>query len=50
VLTLSAAGRHDLDDDEWSVLEPLLPRGKEPGRPPKWASRAITGSAGPGAG
>ena len=39
--TLSAAGRHDLGDAEWSVLEPLLPRGKKAGRPPKWAKRQL---------
>ncbi len=33
--TLPAAGRHDLGDDEWRVLEPLLPEGKRPGRPPR---------------
>lgn len=30
--TLSAAWRHDLADDEWRVLEPLLPKGQKPGR------------------
>ena len=39
--TLLAAGRHDLADSEWSVLEPLLPRGKKAGRPPKWARRQL---------
>ena len=39
--TLSAAGRHDLADDQWIVLEPLLPRGKRPGRPPKWGRRQL---------
>jgi transposase len=28
-------------DDQWSVLEPLLPRGKKAGRPPKWSSRQL---------
>ncbi|HEU5386207.1 MAG TPA: IS5 family transposase [Streptosporangiaceae bacterium] len=41
MLTLPVAGRHDLDDDQWIVLEPLLPRGKKPGRPPKWARRQL---------
>jgi transposase len=41
VPTLLAAGRHDLADCEWSVLEPLLPRGKRAGRPPKWARRQL---------
>ena len=45
--TLLAAGRHDLGDSEWCVLEPLLPRVKKAGRPPKWARRQlINGSAG----
>ncbi|WP_309571333.1 transposase, partial [Deinococcus sp.] len=26
----------DLTDDEWAVLEPLLPRPVHPGRPRKW--------------
>ena len=39
--TLLAARRHDLDNDEWSVLEHLLPRGKKAGRPPKWAKRQL---------
>lgn len=39
--TLSAARRHDLADDQWIVLEPLLPEGKKPGRPPKWARRQL---------
>jgi transposase len=38
---LLAAGRHDLADSEWCVLEPLLPRGKKAGRPPKWARRQL---------
>jgi transposase len=41
VPTLPAAGRHDLADREWSVLEPLLPAGRKPGRPPKWARRRL---------
>jgi transposase len=32
-------GRADLTDQQWAVLESLLPRGKKPGRPPKWSSR-----------
>lgn len=39
--TLSAAGRHDLADEEWRVLEPLLPRGRKAGRPPKHARRRL---------
>jgi transposase len=41
VPTLPAAGRHDLGDAEWKVLEPLLPRGKKPGRPPKYGRRQL---------
>jgi transposase len=41
VPTLLASGRHDLGDDEWSVLERLLPAGKKPGRPPRWARRQL---------
>jgi transposase len=41
VAALPAAGRHDLSDAEWKVLEPLLPRGKKPGRLPKWARRQL---------
>ena len=41
--TLSASGRHDLGDDEWIVLERLLPEGKKAGRPPKWARRQLIG-------
>ena len=40
---LLAAGRHDLADDEWRVLEALLPRGKKPGRPPRWSRRQLVG-------
>jgi transposase len=41
VPTLPAAGRHDLADREWNVLEPLLPAGKRPGRPPKHSRRRL---------
>jgi transposase len=30
------AARADLTDARWAVLEPLPPKGKKPGRPPKW--------------
>ncbi|MGV9254560.1 IS5 family transposase [Streptomyces sp. NPDC003697] len=33
--------RGDLTDAQWAVLEPLLPKGKRPGRPPKWAKRQL---------
>nr|WP_281259568.1 transposase [Streptomyces glaucescens] len=29
-------GRGDLTDEQWAVLEPLLPRGTRAGRPPIW--------------
>jgi transposase len=41
VPALPADGRHDLSDREWSVIEPLLPRGKKAGRPPKWPRRQL---------
>jgi transposase len=31
--------RFDLTDGQWSVLQPLLPRGKKLGRPPNWSKR-----------
>ena len=34
-------GRADLTDAQWAVLEPLLPRGVKPGRPPKWTKRQL---------
>ncbi|WP_371098661.1 IS5 family transposase [Streptomyces sanglieri] len=30
-------GRGDLTDEQWAVLEPLLPKGAKAGRPPVWA-------------
>ena len=39
--TVPASGRHDLGDDEWSLLESLLPAGKKAGRPPKWTKRQL---------
>jgi len=41
VPTVPASGRADLTDAQWAVLEPLLPRGTKPGRPPKWARRQL---------
>jgi transposase len=32
VATLAVTGRADLTDAQWAVLEPVLPRGKKPGR------------------
>jgi transposase len=31
----------DLTDAQWTVLEPLPPVGKKPGRPPKWTRRQL---------
>ena len=39
--TLAVTRRFDLDDGQWAVLEPLLPAGKRPGRPPMWARRQL---------
>ncbi|MFC9343909.1 transposase [Streptomyces sp. NPDC057020] len=34
-------GRGDLTDEQWAVLEPLLPRGPGAGRPPVWPRRQL---------
>ncbi|MFI7674131.1 IS5 family transposase [Actinophytocola sp. NPDC049390] len=39
--SLSSCARHDLTDAQWRVLEPLLPRAKRVGRPPKWSRRQL---------
>ncbi|MCP2353140.1 transposase [Nonomuraea thailandensis] len=39
--TLPVAGRADLTDAQWAVLEPLLPVGRKPGRPPTWTKRQL---------
>ncbi|MGD3111941.1 IS5 family transposase [Streptomyces sp. YGL11-2] len=33
--------REDLTDAQWAVLELLLPKGRKPGRPPKWTRRQL---------
>jgi transposase len=33
--------RGDLTDEQWAVLEPLLPRGNKLGRPPIWIRRRL---------
>ncbi|MFJ9683791.1 IS5 family transposase [Streptomyces sp. NPDC101194] len=33
--------RGDLTSSQWARLEPLLPRGKKPGRPPTWSRRQL---------
>lgn len=39
--SVPAAGRADLTDAQWAVLEPLLPVGVKSGRPPKWSKRQL---------
>lgn len=39
--TLAATGRADLTDAQWAALQPLLPVGRKPGRPPKSAKRQL---------
>ena len=34
-------GRGDLTNEQWSRLEPLLPKGKKSGRPPRWSKRQL---------
>ncbi|MFE2943933.1 transposase [Streptomyces sp. NPDC059255] len=34
-------GRGDLTNDQWARLEPLLPQGIKPGRPPVWTRRQL---------
>ncbi|WSN14926.1 IS5 family transposase [Micromonospora sp. NBC_01699] len=33
--------RHDLTDAQWAALEPVLPVGRRPGRPPTWTKRQL---------
>ena len=39
--TIAVTTRADLTDAQWAVLEPLLPKGRKPGRPPKWSKRQL---------
>ena len=39
--TIPVTRRFDLSDAQWAKLEPLLPKGKKPGRPPKWSKRQL---------
>ena len=39
--TVPVTGRADLTDAQWAVLEPLLPRGKKPGRRRKYPLRQL---------
>ncbi|WP_246018869.1 transposase [Saccharothrix australiensis] len=41
VAGVAAVGRADLTDAQWAVLQPLLPVGAKPGRPPKWSKRQL---------
>jgi transposase len=41
VASVAVTRRFDLTDTQWAVLEPLLPKGKKPGRPPKWSKRQL---------
>jgi transposase len=41
VPAVPVTGRAGLTDAQWAVLEPLLPRGKKPGRPPTWSRRQL---------
>ncbi|MET9425568.1 transposase [Streptomyces sp. NPDC006540] len=34
-------GRADFTDEQWAVLEPLLPKGIKAGRPPVWSRRQL---------
>ncbi|MFJ9598065.1 IS5 family transposase [Streptomyces virginiae] len=34
-------GQGDLTDEQWAVLEPLLPKGARSGRPPVWPRRQL---------
>jgi transposase len=34
-------GTGDLTDEQWARLEPLLPTGVKPGRPPVWSKRQL---------
>ena len=39
--SVAVTARFDLTDGQWAVLEPLLPTGQKPGRPPKWTKRQL---------
>jgi transposase len=41
VASVAVTRRFDLTDGQWAALEPLLPKGKKPGRPPKWSKRQL---------
>ncbi|MFJ9366392.1 IS5 family transposase [Nocardia sp. NPDC101769] len=39
--SVAVTRRADLTDAQWARLEPLLPRGRKAGRPPKWTKRQL---------
>ena len=39
--TIDAASRHDLTDEQWTLLEPLLPASSRRGRPRRWPLRNL---------
>src|SRR3954471_16006640 len=39
--TLPAGARHDLTDEQWAILAPLLPVGRKSGRPRRWTRRQL---------
>ena len=39
--SVAVTRRFDLTDGQWALLEPLLPKPKKPGRPPKWSKRQL---------
>ena len=39
--SVAVTRRFDLTDAQWAALAPLLPKGKKPGRPPKWDKRQL---------
>jgi transposase len=41
VASVAVTRRFDLTDGQWVLLQPLLPVGKKPGRPPKWSKRQL---------
>src|SRR3954447_23216260 len=41
VASVAVTRRFDLSDAQWAKLEPLPPKGKKPGRPPKWSKRQL---------
>ncbi|WP_425548798.1 transposase [Amycolatopsis ultiminotia] len=46
VCSVAVSGRADLADAQWAILEPLLPVGKRPGRPPLWSRRQLVDGIG----